>query len=270
MADAKRKAVKEGVGYKMNIKILKQTENKIIFHLEKTELPLVNALRRTIMEEVPVMAIDEVTFVKNNSALYDEVLSHRMGLISFITDLNTYEIEDPDQAKTKSRVKYELKLTLEAKGPCTVYARDLVSKDPKVKPVYPDTPITILLKNQNLELEATARLGKGKEHAKFAPGLAYYKEFPILSVSKDSKLKEAAEQSKNLIVKGNKVEIKDMASWTEADEQICEKNNIKIDYDKENFIFTIESWGQLDVKKLPHLALDILEDKLKELSKLVK
>jgi len=254
----------------MNIKILKKTEDKVIYHISNAELPLVNALRRLILEEVPTMAIDEVTINKNNSASYEEVIAHRMGLLPLTTDLLGYNFRNNCKCKGKGCSRCQVKLTLQAKGPCTIFAKDLKSKDSKIKPVYPDTPITILLKGQNLELEAIATLGSGKEHAKFSPGLAYYRQFPILKISKDSNIKKAAEQSKNLTARANKLEIRDISSWNDADEQICENNKIDIEYNNQDFIFTIESWGQLDIKKIPNLALKAFEDKLKELNKQTK
>jgi DNA-directed RNA polymerase subunit D len=253
----------------MNLKVLKQTENKVIFHISNAEIPLVNALRRALVEEVPTLAIEEVTFAKNNSALYDEILGHRMGLIPLVTDLKTYNFLEDCKCKGKGCARCQVKFALSAKGPCTVLASDLKSRG-GVKPVFPDMPLTILLKNQDLQLEAVASLGKGKEHAKFSPGLAYYRFYPELKTTKISNIKKCAELSKNMVIKGSKLEIKDIAVWTEADEQICEENKVDIDYNKEEFIFTLESWGQLDIKKLPNLALEIFEKKLKELSKLVK
>ncbi|MBI2105628.1 DNA-directed RNA polymerase subunit D [Candidatus Woesearchaeota archaeon] len=254
----------------MNIKILKQTEDKIIYLIADTETSLVNALRRLIMEEVPVMAIDEVTFSKNNSALYDEMIAHRLGLLPLSTDLQGYNLKEECKCKGKGCSSCQVKMMLQAKGPCTVFAKDIKSKDSKIKPIYPEMPITILLKGQNLELEAIATLGKGKNHSKFSPGLAYYSQFPSLKANKDSKIKEAAQQSNNLAISGNKLEIKDISSWTEADEQICERNNIQIEYSNSDFIFTLESWGQLDIKKISSLALKIMEDKLKDLDKQIK
>ena len=52
----------------MNLKLLNKQENKITFLVKGINASLVNAVRRSIMEEVPVMAIEEVTFVKNTSA----------------------------------------------------------------------------------------------------------------------------------------------------------------------------------------------------------
>jgi len=255
---------------KMNIKILKETQDKIVYHISDAELPLVNTLRRLIIEETPTIAIDEVTLVKNNSALYDEVIAHRLGLLPLTSDLKSYNRQEDCKCKGKGCSRCQVKMTLQAKGPCIVYSSDLKSKDSKIKPVYPETPITILLKGQDIEIEAVAKIGNGKEHAKFSPGLAYYRFYPSIKTTKDSDIKKCAQLSENLEVKGNKLEIRDIAEWNEAQEQICEKNGVAVEYDKENFIFIIESWGQLDIKKIPSIALKIMEDKLKELEKQVK
>ncbi|MBI2508026.1 DNA-directed RNA polymerase subunit D [Candidatus Woesearchaeota archaeon] len=254
----------------MNIKILKESHDKIIYHISDAELSLVNALRRLIMEEVPTIAIEDATFVKNSSALYDEVIAHRMGLLPMSSDLKSYNFQEECKCNGKGCARCQVKMTLQAKGPCTVYASDLKSKDSKIKPVYPETPITILLKGQDLEIEATAKLGRGKEHSKFSPGLAYYRFYPTLKTTKDSNLKKCAELSDNLEIKSSKLEIKDITKWNEAQEQICEKNNVVVEYSKEEFIFIVESWGQLDIKKIPGIALDIFGHKLKELEKQIK
>ena len=52
-----------------------------------------------------------------------------------------------------------------------VYASELKSKDPAIKPVYPKMPIVKLLKGQSLEQEALDGLGNGKEDSKWSPGL---------------------------------------------------------------------------------------------------
>ena len=254
----------------MNIKILKETHDKVVYHISDAELSIVNALRRLIIEEVPTITIEEVTFAKNNSALYDEIMAHRLGLLPLTSDIKSYNFQDDCKCEGKGCARCQVKMVLQAKGPCTVYASDLKSKDPKIKPVYPETPITILLKGQDLQLEATAKLGTGKQHSKFSPGLAYYRFYPILKANKDSNIKKCAELSENLEVKNSKIEIKDITKWNEAQEQICEQNKVAVEYDKENFIFTVESWGQLDIKKIPNISLKIFEDKLKDLDKQVK
>ena len=135
----------------MQLKLLHKEENKVVFLIKDTDPYIINALRRNIMEEVPTMSIEEVTFNKNQSALYDEIISNRLGLIPLTTDLKGYNFTEDCKCKGKGCARCELKLVLEAKGPCTVYAENLKSKDPKVKPVYPDMPITKLLKRHNIK-----------------------------------------------------------------------------------------------------------------------
>ena len=101
---------------------------------------LLNAIRRSVLE-IPTMAIDEVEIFKNDSALYDEIIAHRIGLIPIKT------------SKTSKEQKFKLKVV----GPRTVYSTDIhpsVETDLKL-------PIVILDDEQEVEILADARLGKG-------------------------------------------------------------------------------------------------------------
>jgi len=155
----------------MSIKIenIKEKGDKITFTL-KGPTELANAIRRTAMAEIPTMAIDEVDIYENTSSMFDEFIAHRLGLIPLTTDLKTYDIN------SKSENKKTTLLTLEAQGPGTVYSKELKPKDDKVKPAYDTIPIIELAEGQTLRLDAKAKLGRGKEHAKFQSCLCYYKE----------------------------------------------------------------------------------------------
>ncbi len=156
----------------MEIRILSSNkeEGKVSFIIKDTTPAFANTLRRIIVDEVPTMAVEEVEFRKNNSISYDEMIAHRIGLIPLTTDLKSYNLPEKCKCDGEGCARCQLKLTLKAtKGSGVVYASELKSKDPKVKPVYPKMPIVKLLKGQSLELEATAVLGKGKDHAKWQP-----------------------------------------------------------------------------------------------------
>ena len=71
------------------IKIISIDYNNIKFELYNTELTIANALRRVIISEVPTLAIDIVEISENTSALHDEYLAHRMGLIPLVS----YEVD---------------------------------------------------------------------------------------------------------------------------------------------------------------------------------
>ena len=63
------------------MKLIEQDKEngKIMFETDMS-IELANALRRSV-NDVLVLAIDEVDIYKNDSALYDEIIAHRLGLI---------------------------------------------------------------------------------------------------------------------------------------------------------------------------------------------
>ena len=214
-----------------------------------------NALRRIMMDAVPCMAIEEVEFVENSSALYDEVLAHRLGLIPLTTDLKGYEVKKPED---ELNAKNSVKLVLKAKGPCIVYAEDLKSKDPKVKPVYPKTPIVRLLKGQELELMATAVLGTGKEHVKFSSCLAWYTYKPKVTVNNNHKdFDKFKEKYPPQVFSNGKIDAKliEQHNLFEACDGVNDEI-VKIEKDPTTFIFNIEPWGQLTPSEILASAAD--------------
>ena len=77
------------------VKILKMEPQTIHFSLHNTDLTVANALRRIIIAEVPTMAIDIVEIEDNTSALHDEFLAHRCGLIPlFSLEAEQYKYHD--------------------------------------------------------------------------------------------------------------------------------------------------------------------------------
>ena len=61
------------------IKIISKDKEKLAFKTDMNET-LANAIRRSVFE-IPMLSIEEVEFMKNDSALYDEVIAHRLGLL---------------------------------------------------------------------------------------------------------------------------------------------------------------------------------------------
>ena len=238
---------------------------KTVFLLKSTNPGFANSLRRVMQEEVPSMAIEDVEFVQNSSALFDEMIALRLGLIPLTTDLKGYEIKgEKDEVSAKNSVK----LTLKAKGPCTVYAEDLKSKDPKIKPAFPKIIIVKLLKGQELELEATAVLGRGKQHMKFAPCLAWYSYKPKVIVNNSSKDFAAfKDKFPPQIFKDNKIDVKliEEHNLYEAVDGVNE-DIVKVEKDASNFVFTVEPFGQLSVQEIVAAAADRLNELLEEFS----
>ena len=255
----------------MDIKVLKKDDTKVSFQISKINPSIANAIRRYILAYVPTMAIDEIEFKKNGSALYDEMLALRLGLTPLKTDLKSYKLWEGKEADRPHSAQYELKLTMNVEGPLTVYASDLESQDPKVVPAIEKTIITKLLEGQSIELIATARLGQGKEHAKYTPGLAIYRGVPQLTTTKDSNVTAVLEKLSEVIEKkGTGLEIKDLTRWNAAHEDFCEMNGIEVTSSKEDFIFTIESWGQLAPGEILKTAVEMFDAKIEEFETAIK
>jgi len=254
----------------MNTTNISQKGNKASFTIEGVSHHYANTLRRMMIDLVPTLAIENVEFRKNTSAHYDEIIAHRLGLVPLTTDLSTYEYKEN---RVDGDPTTEVILTLEAKGPCTVYSGDLKSKDPKVKPAYPKMPIVILLDGQEISLQAKAVMGIGKEHVKWCPGLIYYNYEPKLKVNnKSSRLAEFKGKYPQQIFdsKDNIVEKRiEELNLYDAVEGICDEI-IHVSYNKNNIIFHIESWGQLSCGEIVQEALKQCDKKLDEVSKLTK
>lgn len=220
----------------IKIKNYDKEKQKISF-ITDMPISLANAIRRGVLE-IPIMAVNEVEISKNDSALYDEIIAHRIGLIPI---------------KTSKTIK-ETKFKLKEKGPKTVYSTDIT---PSTGIDY-KLPIVILDEGQEIQIVGNANLGKGIEHIKYSPGLIYYSynlEPEILDFvnvdekgkisydEKELKNKELSEEQRNKIQKTTKVE---------------------------ELVFNIESWKQIEVKDIFLRAIEALDNNLSELGKAVK
>ena len=159
----------------MKIKITTQNDNLIKFNLEDSDVAFASALRRVMMSEVPVLAVEWVDFHENSSAIYDEVIAHRLGLIPLKFDPKTYTEHENCICEGKGCSQCQVYFVVDKKGPCVVYSGDLKSTDETVKPTDDRFPIAELLEGQNLKLDAIAQLGKGKDHTKWQAAIAAYK-----------------------------------------------------------------------------------------------
>lgn len=268
MIIVRKKEAEEVEEYKMQIKKIKYKPEKGVFLFKDTEPYYINTLRRTLINDVPTMAIDEINFVENGSALYDEMIAHRMGLIPLTTDLKGYNVKENCKCKGKGCARCQLVFKLDKTGPCTVYASDLKSGDPKVKPAYPAIPIVKLLEGQKLKLEAVAKLGYGKEHMKFSPGLMFFQGYPKFKFkeAKNPKLGIKSCPKKILVMKGKKLSVTDESKCDlcMACVDAC-PGAVSLEASKKDFIFTVESWGQLSVKNMMIATVDIFNQELKEI-----
>lgn len=265
----------------MRVTILEKNDLTARFIVEGINAPLANTLRRIILSEVPTMAIDDVIIYENSSVLHDEILALRLGLIPLKTDLDSYNL--PEKCSCGSELgcplcRVILTLDVKAEGSTrTVYSSDLVSENPNVVPVSDKIPIVKLVSGQRVRLEAYAKLGRGKDHAKWQPVSACtYRYRPIVQID----ISRCNTCGKCVEVCPRKVLAKEEDRIIVAKEmdcilcndcvKVCKINPppIKISWDDSAFIFYIESTGALTVDRIIFEALNIYEEKYSEFIKL--
>jgi DNA-directed RNA polymerase subunit D len=148
----------------MKIENFEADGNMATFTISGARTGLANAIRRSMSGSVACFAIDKITFYENTSAMFDEYIAHRIGLVPIRTPASGYTDTD------------EILFTLEATGPSTVYSKDLVSADKEVEVANDAIPIMKLGADQKLRIEAKAVMGTGAKHSKFQPGFVTYDE----------------------------------------------------------------------------------------------
>jgi len=267
----------------VEVQILEKIDDYLQFIIKGVDIPFVNALRRIMLAEVPCMAIDEVVIIENSSTLHDEILAHRMGLIPLKTDLDSYKL--PEECTCKSEFGCNLcrlSLTLEVEATedvITVYSKDLKSENPDIRPVSDKIPIVKLAPEQKIKLEAYARLGKGKNHAKWQPvSMCTYKYLPRIKINAESC--NACDDcvkvcpQKILINTGEGIKTQNEIECTLCQDCVdaCPQNPsaIEISWNKDAFIFSTESTGALPVERIVLEALRILDKKIKDFSMQLK
>ncbi|XP_010676084.2 uncharacterized protein LOC104891987 isoform X2 [Beta vulgaris subsp. vulgaris] len=290
------------------------TEDEIEFDMIGIDAALANAFRRILISEVPTMAIEKVLIAKNTSVVQDEVLSHRLGLIPLRVDPRLFSYKsEKDEPNEKNTIVFGLHAHCKRGGPrCTVKSEELkwqpngsmfalelenkgsssttapktytnfksnqdmqpeLSENP-IHSKYPDITIARLGPGQEIELEAHAVKGVGKEHAKWSPvATAWYRMLPEVVLLKDVYDVDAEKLVKKC--PANVFDIEDTPTGRRATAPrpractLCMECIREEGWDeilalrrkKDHFIFTIEATGALPPEVLFTEAVKVLEDK---------
>jgi len=260
----------------LEVKIVEKNDFSARLIVEGADTAFMNSLRRIMLAEVPSMAIDEVVVIENSSMLHDEILAHRLGLIPLKTDLDSYNL--PEDCPCKSELgcnlcRVSLTLDVEAKnGVKTVYSGDLTSENPNIVPLSDRVPILKLAPDQRIRLEAYARLGKGEKHAKWQPVTACaYKHFPKVKIDErrcDSCGKcvdVCPKRVLSVVEGGKKLELRNVIDCSMCKDCVdaCPMSPpaVEVSWDKEAFVFDVESSSTLPVERIVLEALKILDKK---------
>jgi DNA-directed RNA polymerase subunit D len=290
----------------MELEILELTDTKAKFIISGVSPPTVNALRRTLISDVPKMAIENVEFhlgpIRNEhgkeyesvTPLFDEIISHRLGLIPIPTELDLFVFREDCVCGGEGCPSCTIMYSLNKKGPLeeeeqesvTVYTDELQLVIQKVEglsekkyaerfQIKDKIPLVKLNKSQAILLYATAELGTGNEHAKWQAAQAVgYQYYPVIEIDEDKcdvGGSCVANCPRNVLeIKNKDIVIVDLenCSLCGTCEEECSLQAIKVSGDESKFIFQFETDGTLTAKEVLSRSLDILEKEFEELSSL--
>ncbi len=252
----------------MEVRILHKGEDTIQFIIEGVDTSFVNALRRVFLSEIPTFAVDYVIFYSNTSPLYDEVLAHRLSMIPLTTEPDRYI--PAKECCEEGCEKCSVTLSLSKEGPCMVVSGDLISEDSDVVPVHENVPIVRLGPNQKLTLNAIARIGYARDHAKWQSALASYQHVPKITV--DTEMCDLGgacitECPRNVLdIMEDALVPKYLYACTlcGACMNVCDFDAITVEPVKDSFIFRLESFGSMPISKLIEVAVGIFNQKADE------
>ena len=265
----------------MDIEVLERSEHKLSFIVEDISVEMANAIRRIIISEIPVMAIDEVIVLKNDSPLYDEIIAHRLGMIPLTTDLEAYKLPQDCSCGGFGCALCQVSLTCEVTNTTNttleVYSGDLKSNDPQIVPVNSEIPIVKIGKNNQLIVEAYAILGKSKDHVKWqAVSNIFYRFFPEIEFD-DEQCKKCSD--KCVVSRMCPERLYDFSDgkmpklledyWKtctlcKACEKDCPEKAIKVGNRDNTYIFSLESDGVLPFATVLEMAFTIFLEKIDE------
>ena len=264
----------------MKVNIRKMEDYYAQVEFKDVNYSFVNSVRRSLVSMVPCLAIHEVDFhmgslgayvdeeseeerdYESISAMFNEIVSHRIGMLPIPTDEKT--IDAFADAVDDDSKQPDIMYSLHKQGPCTVYSGDLepVSGDDSL--VIPEStiPLVKLGEGQAILVYAKAKMGNAKRHTKWQCAVApRFYQAPRLTVSSGKGSKTVIETvGKSKFKKKGKNQVIDDPVEAHEALRILEKlwndqdaqDSMDVTTKKDHFIFEFETNGAMKAK----LALD--------------
>ena len=130
-----------------NVKNIEEKDGILSFEINRCNISIVNALRRTLLSKIDTIVFDTtkedtVVFLENSTYLNNEILKQRLGCIPiYLTDLNI-ELENYQlEVDEKNDGKDEINITTEHFKILNLKTQTYLSKD-HLKKIFPPNPIT--------------------------------------------------------------------------------------------------------------------------------
>ncbi|PWN45635.1 RBP11-like subunits of RNA polymerase [Ceraceosorus guamensis] len=281
----------------LKTEITRLSSERLEFDLIGVDASIANAIRRTLMAEVPTVAIEDVFVWNNTSIIQDEVLAHRFGLIPLKIDprrmeFNNGEANDANTMVFKIKAKCE---RLQKTGPEHVAIKnsiittsqmvwepkgdqqtDWASEPPR--PVHQDIILLKMRPGQEVNCELHCKKGRGKVHAKWSPvATASYRLLPHIDIVQPIPLQHAKKfvecfpqgvigVRKSKSTAEEEVYVKDPRRDTVSREVLRHaefSDKVKLGRVRDHFLFDIESTGIYPPEDLLPAALLELKEKVR-------
>jgi DNA-directed RNA polymerase subunit D len=274
----------------MQIEIVEMEDRKAKFILRNSSPAMANALRRTMLQDIPKMAIDKVEFhlgpimqddkeYESVTSLFDEIIAHRLGLIPVPTT-DQFTFQKDCSCGGVGCPGCTIMYSLNKVGPGTVLSGDLMPLgDSTLKVKDEAIPIVELTDTQAVLIYATAVMGTAKQHVKWQAAFGVgYSYMPTVKINPDragvAEVQEAAASYPGLFkVEGGKLVVDDIyraCTYGKAVEQDpALQDAVTVEWDDTAFVFKYETDGSLTARQVLDKAVEILEQKAEEFAAVV-
>lgn len=262
----------------MDVEILGTNDGQLNLIVKSVDPTFMNALRRILMAEVPVPSIDMLYIMENTGVLYDEMIAHRMGYIPLKGGEGLIFTKDCDckgQGCPRCEAILTMKVTATEDNFKVLSGR--LKAEGSVFVANTDIPIAELNVGQKIELEARARLGTGKDHAKWQPvsvAVVRYEPYVKIDQKKCDLCKLCVDECPKeiLIIKDKKLIVTSALSCSlcKVCESVCPRDAISISHNESNAVLMLESAGGPTNEELLSSASDVLSNKCSSLRQALK
>jgi DNA-directed RNA polymerase subunit D len=260
----------------MKIAVDEKNPKKAVLSIEGINLYLLNSIRRIMLSELPKLAIEDVVIYDNTTTLFDEIISHRLGLVPLPTDPDLLNFRDECSCGGKGCPNCTVRYTLSKEGEGTVYSGDLQPSESSWRITEDLIPLVELFDDQRLILEVEAVLGRAKDHAKWqvvtAPGYYLYPRIHFDPKNKKHVEDFVEELPDGLVtMKKDTLELSDVSKLPVFESYVDQEKAefIEIERDMTHVQFHFETDGSYSSDKALMKSIDFFEEKLDKFSEMI-